>query len=87
MASTRLMATVEDLRYRASLSIEEARRITGYSRPRIDGLLDSGELLWFWEGKRRRVITASIFDRQKRLAMLAMQHCEHIAKFAINSVD
>lgn len=67
-------ASLAELRQRASLSIPEARRLTGLSRPTIDKHLDSRDWSWFWEGARRRVVTESIYahqDKRSREDMLA----------------
>lgn len=60
--------TAEELRGRLNLSIEEARILTGYSRPRVEKLCDDGEWQSFPEGKRTRIITDSIVAYQLRKA-------------------
>lgn len=71
--ATRLSeAPLSELRLRLSLNIPEARRLSGLSRPRIEELLDNGSWPWFWEGKRRRIITQGIVDWQTAKAHESM---------------
>lgn len=64
--STKLPAHTEELKNRLNVSIEEARRLTGYSRPRVLTLCAGKEWQWFPEGKRIRIVTQSILDYQDR---------------------
>lgn len=66
--------SLAELAHRPSLTIPETMRLTGYSRPRVDDLIDKNEFRWFKEGagEWKRVITASIFEYQERQAALSM---------------
>jgi hypothetical protein len=66
------LPSLADLRARPSLTIPEAMRLTNYGRQKIDTLCDDGDWRWFWEGKRRRIDTQSIFDHQNRLIAQSM---------------
>lgn len=55
-----------------SLTISETARVMRLRRSRICELCDGGELKWFPEGARRRIVKASILDYQERKAREAI---------------
>ncbi len=56
--------SVEELAQEVNISIPEAMRLMRKSRRWIYAKLKSGELRWFEEGDRKRIITKSIFEWQ-----------------------
>lgn len=49
---------------RANLSIPEAMEYTKLGRKAVNERIELGRWKWFWEGSRRRIITASIHEDQ-----------------------
>jgi hypothetical protein len=62
----RELPTIGDLMQRPNLTIPETMRVMSLSRSAVDKHCDAGRLLWFREGQRRRVVTDSIRDYQRR---------------------
>jgi hypothetical protein len=59
------LPSIEELRHMPNLSVRGAMKLMGYSRARVDEHVDNLDWRWFKEGKRVRIITASIFEWQE----------------------
>jgi predicted DNA-binding transcriptional regulator AlpA len=58
--------TVAELKSSANMSIPEAMRYTGYGRPLVEEKIRNKDWASFPEGKRTRIVTASIIAYQER---------------------
>lgn len=53
---------LSELKNQLTVSVTEAMRISGFSRAKINKLMDGREVRWFTEGCRARIVTASLTE-------------------------